>query len=149
MTQVTTSIDRSKYKTTITTENHMFLSDEPVPFGKDLGPSPYDFLLVSLGTCVAMTLRMYADRKGWDLESVDVKLDQSRIHAKDCEDCESEDGYIHVIEKRLLVNGNLTTDQKNRLLDIADKCPVNKTLLNEIKINSSLIEPQGYVSTDG
>ena len=74
MTQVTTSIDRSKYKTTVTTDNHVFVSDEPLPYGKDLGPSPYDYLLVALGTCVAMTLRMYADRKGWELENVDVSF---------------------------------------------------------------------------
>lgn len=142
MTQVTTSIDRSKYKTTVTTDNHVFLSDEPLPYGKDLGPSPYDYLLVALGTCVAMTLRMYADRKGWELENVDVLLDQSRVHAKDCENCESEDGYIHVIEKQLRFTGDLTEQQKQRLLEISDKCPVNKTLLNEIKINSTIAESQ-------
>ncbi|MGI9543737.1 MAG: OsmC family protein [Cyclobacteriaceae bacterium] len=146
MTQVTTSIDRSKYKTTVTTNNHVFVSDEPLPFGKDLGPSPYDYLLVALGTCVAMTLRMYADRKGWDLENVDVFLDQSRVHAKDCEDCESEDGYIHVIEKKLRFTGNLTEQQRGRLLEISDKCPVNKTLLNEIKINSTVVEAQDIPS---
>ncbi len=81
MAQVITKIDRSKYKTIITTDNHQLIGDEPIPFGQDLGPSPYDFLLMALGSCVAMTLRMYADRKGWDLKEVEVHLDQSRIHS--------------------------------------------------------------------
>ena len=90
MTQVITKIDRTKYKTIVVTGNHELVADEPAPFGQDLGPSPYDFLLTALGTCVSMTLRMYADRKGWDLEEVHVHLEQSRIYAEDCEDCESQ-----------------------------------------------------------
>jgi len=105
-----------------------------VPLGQDLGPNPYDFLLIALGACVTMTLRMYADRKGWDLEEVEVHLEQSRVHAKDCEDCESQNGYVHVIEKKLKFIGDLTEEQTQRLLEISDKCPVNKTLSNEIKI---------------
>lgn len=134
MAQVIAKIDRSKYKTVVTTGNHQFISDEPVPYGQDLGPTPYDFLLVALGTCVTMTLRMYADRKGWNLEEVEVHLEQSRIYANDCQDCESEDGYVHIIEKKLKFIGELTEEQKQRLLEISDKCPVNKTLINEIKI---------------
>ena len=85
-----------------------------------------------------MTLRMYADRKGWDLEEVQVDLDQSRVYAKDCEDCESVDGYVHIIEKKLSFTGDLTEEQIQRLLEISDKCPVNKTLSSEIKINTLL-----------
>jgi len=139
MTQVIAKIDRAKYKTLLDTGNHELIADEPLPYGQDLGPSPYDFLLISLGACVSMTLRMYADRKGWDLEEVEVHLTQSRVYAQDCEDCESEDGYVHVIEKRLRFIGNLTEEQKKRLLEISDKCPVNKTLTSEIKISTGLI----------
>ena len=140
MTQVIAKIDRKKYKTIIETGNHQLIADEPVPLGQDLGPNPYDLLLAALGACVTMTLRMYADRKGWDLEEVDVHLEQSRIYAKDCEDCESEDGYVHIIEKKLKFIGELTEEQRQRLLEISDKCPVNKTLSNEIKIVTSVIE---------
>jgi len=138
MPQVISKIDRSKYKTINEAGNHHLVADEPMPFGQDLGPNPYDFLLTALGACVAMTLRMYADRKGWDLEEVHVHLDQSRIYAKDCENCESEDGYVHIIEKKLKFIGELTKEQIQRLLEISDKCPVNKTLINEIKITTIL-----------
>ena len=140
MTQVIAKTDREKYTTTIETDNHQLVADEPVPYGKDLGPTPYDFLLAALGSCVTMTLRMYADRKGWDLEEVHVHLDQSRVYAKDCEHCESEDGYVHLIEKNLKFTGELTEDQRKRLLEISDKCPVNKTLSNEIKIITKELE---------
>ena len=140
MTQVIAKIARDKYKTIIDTENHQLIADEPVPLGQDHGPTPYDFLLAALGSCVTMTLRMYADRKGWDLEEVQVHLDQSRVYAKDCENCESEDGYVHVIEKYLKLTGNLTKDQRQRLVEISDKCPVNKTLSNEIKIITKELE---------
>ena len=138
MTQVISKIDRSKYKTNIKAGNHQLIADEPMPFGQDLGPNPYDFLLTALGACVAMTLRMYADRKGWDLEEVHVHLNQSKVYARDCEDCESEDGFVHIIEKKLTFTGELTEEQTQRLLEISDKCPVNKTLSNEVKIITSL-----------
>ena len=80
------------------------------------------------------------DRKGWDLEEVQVNLNQSRVYAKDCEECESEDGYVHVIEKKLKFSGELTEDQIQRLLEISDKCPVHKTLTNEIKIITTTLE---------
>ena len=139
MAQIIATIDWNKYKTVITTGNHGLVGDEPAPHGQDLGPNPFDFLLVSLGTCVAMTLRMYADRKGWDLQKVEVELDQSRIHAKDCKDCESEEGYIHLIDKRLKFTGNLSPQQRQRLLEISEKCPVQKTLTHEIRVKSGLI----------
>ena len=116
MAQVIAKIDRSKYKTVITTDSHQLIGDEPIPFGQDLGPSPYDYLLMALGSCVAMTLRMYADRKGWDLQEVEVHLDQSRMHSRDCEDCESEDGFVHIIEKKLKFIGDLTTEQKAKII---------------------------------
>jgi len=139
MTQVIARIDRAKYRSEVVVGNHQLIGDEPIPFGQDLGPSPYDFLLISLGTCVTMTLRMYADRKGWDLEEVEVHLAQSRVYAEDCEDCESADGYVHMIEKKLRFKGDLDDKQIQRLLEISDKCPVNKTLTKEIKINTGLL----------
>jgi putative redox protein len=138
MTEVIAKIDRNKYKTILLAGEHEWISDEPHPSGEDLGPTPYDFLLAALGSCVAMTLRMYADRKGWDLESVEVDLDQDRVYYEDCQDCESKEGYVHVIEKRVKLTGNLTYEQRQRLLEISERCPVNKTLLREIKIRSSL-----------
>lgn len=137
MSQVIATIDRAHYKTTIQSAGHQIIGDEPSPIGTDLGPTPYDFLLASLGSCVAMTLRMYADRKGWPLEEVEVHLSQQRVHAEDCEHCDSADGYVHVIEKKLIFKGDLTADQHKRLLEISDKCPVNKTLMHEIVINTS------------
>lgn len=136
MRQITTKIDTLKYKTIITNGTHEIISDEPLPYGTDLGPTPYDFLLMSLGGCVAMTLRMYADRKQWDLQEVEVLLSQERKHHSDCESCNSQEGYVHVINKEVKLVGNLDEKQKKRLMEIADKCPVHKTLLNEIKINT-------------
>jgi len=140
MTQVIASINRTKYKTIVVTGNHELIADEPVPIGQDLGPNPYDYLLTALGTCVAITLRMYADRKGWDLEEIQVHLEQSRVYAEDCEDCESEDGFVHLIEKKLKFTGDLTKEQIQRLLETSNKCPVNKTLTNEIKITTKTLE---------
>ncbi len=139
MAAVTASIDKSKYRTTLSNGRHEITGDEPIPYGKDLGPTPYDFLLMALGSCVSMTLRMYADRKGWDLQEVEVALDQDRVYHKDCEDCESTEGYVHMITKKIRLTGNLDQAQRDRLMEIADKCPVNKTLLREIKINSEVI----------
>ncbi len=118
---------------------HEIIADEPVPMGTDLGPNPYDFLLMSLGSCVAMTLRMYADRKGWDLQEVEVHLSQERVYHEDCENCESTEGYVHMITKKVKFRGDLDDVQRKRLVEISDKCPVNKTLLREIQIKTSEI----------
>ena len=136
MSQVTASIGRTRYKTILNSENHELVGDEPAPYGTDLGPNPYDFLLMGLGSCVAMTLRMYADRKKWDLQSVEVRLDQSRVYEKDCENCESNEGFVHKIKKSIKLTGNLDKDQRARLMEIAEKCPVNKTLTNEIRMET-------------
>jgi len=118
---------------------HHVKADEPEALGgTDQGANPYELLLASLGSCKAITLRMYADRKGWPLDGVSVALSQSRVHAKDCEDCESLDGMVHVIECELTVYGDLTDEQRGRLVEIADKCPVHKTLSGEIKIRTAL-----------
>ena len=118
---------------------HHLKADEPASAGgADHGANPYELLLASLGSCKAITLRMYADRKGWPLAGVSVALTQSRMHAQDCADCESLDGMVHVIECELTVYGELTEEQRGRLVEIADKCPVHRTLSGEIKIRTSL-----------
>jgi putative redox protein len=136
MTQIIAKIGKEKYVTSLTNGRHQVIADEPKPIGQDSGPTPYDLLLMALGSCVAMTLRMYADRKGWDLDEVQVNLNQNRIHARDCDECESKDGFIQVIEKEVKLVGNLDDKQRARLIEISDKCPVNRTLLNEIKIET-------------
>jgi len=124
----------------VQTRDLTFASDEPLDKGgTNAGPNPYDLLLASLGACTSMTLKMYADRKEWPLESVRVTLRHSRIHADDCADCEKDSGMIDVIEKDLGLVGDLSHEQRKRLLEISSRCPVHRTLLNEIKIRSELI----------
>ncbi|MDA8020356.1 MAG: bifunctional alpha/beta hydrolase/OsmC family protein [Thermoanaerobaculia bacterium] len=121
-----------------TADGHRLRADEPTSLGgTDTGPNPYDFLLTALGTCTNMTLRMYADRKGWPLEGVASRLSHRRVHARDCEDCESEDGMVAEIRRVLAIEGDaLDDDQRQRLMEIADRCPVHRTLTSEIKIRT-------------
>jgi len=120
-------------------ERHAMLADEPLGIGDDTGPAPYDFLLAALGTCTSMTVRMYADRKGWPLEDVAVRLAHSKIHAEDCANCETETGKIDTIEKELVLTGDLDDEQRQRLLEIADRCPVHRTLHSEIHVTTELV----------
>ncbi len=115
---------------------HSFTTDEPVAAGgEDAGPDPYTLILAALGSCISMTLMLYARRKQWPLESVSVRLRQNRIHAKDCKDCnEQTEGYIHRIERAVTVTGPLTEEQRARLQEIAHKCPVHKTLMSAIVV---------------
>ncbi len=119
---------------------HELVADEPTSLGgTDAGPTPYDYLLAGLGGCTAMTLRMYADRKGWPLESVTVRLSQDQIHATDCEECETEEGRIDRIEREIELVGPLEEEQRRRLLEIADMCPVHRTLKTEVVVENSLV----------
>ena len=127
--------------TEISAAGHTVVADEPESLGgTDLGPTPYDYLLGALGGCTAITLRMYADRKGWPLESVTVRLSQDRIHAKDCEECETEEGRIDRIEREIELAGPLDEEQRRRLLEIADMCPVHRTLKTEVLVENTLVE---------
>ena len=118
--------------------NHRWRADEPVPFGTDTGPSPYELLLASLGACTSMTLRLYAQRKGMDLQRVTVRLRHFRIHAEDCIDCETKQGFVEHIDREIELSGTLDDAQKLRLLEIAERCPVHRTLISEINIRTSL-----------
>ena len=116
---------------------HLLRADEPSSVGgADSGPNPYDLLLAGLGACKSMTLRMYADRKGWPLESTRVRLRHSRIHAEDCEDCETRKGRVDRIAVEIGVGGELDDDQRQRLLEISERCPVHRTLKSEIDIRT-------------
>ncbi len=117
-------------------EGQTFVTDEPKELGgEDAGPDPYTLLLAALGSCISMTVMLYARRKGWPVERVSVRLRQERIHAKDCAECtHSEEGYAHRIERKVTVEGPLDEEQHARLQEIAHKCPVHKTLTNEIVI---------------
>jgi putative redox protein len=124
----------------VLTEHHRLVADEPlsVDGGTDLGPNPYELLLAALGACTSMTLRMYANFKKLPLASVVVKLRHSRIHAEDCAECETKKGKLDQIEREIEISGELSDEQRQRLLEIADRCPVHKTLSSEIRILSRL-----------
>ena len=124
-----------RFTVAIRAGSHEWLGDEPASVGgDDLGPSPYDMLSAALGACTAMTLRMYARQKQWPLDAVEVVLDQAKIHATDCAECETKIGKIDRIERRIRIDGDLSAEQRARLLEIADRCPVHRTLQAEVQI---------------
>jgi uncharacterized OsmC-like protein len=126
-------------RTDMEADGYELVADEPKSLGgTGAGPTPYDYLLAALAGCTAMTLRMYADRKGWPLESVTVKLSQERIHATDCEECETEEGRIDRIERDIELEGPLEEEQRRRLIEVADMCPVHRTLESEVLVENSL-----------
>ena len=137
--RVIAQIGKTGLTTDILAEGHRLIADEPVSIGGNgSGPTPYGYLLAGLGACTAMTLRMYADRKEWPLDSVTVKLNHQKIHAADCEDCQIKEGKLDQIEREIELSGALDDQQEQRLLQIADRCPVHRTLHSEIVIKSKL-----------
>jgi uncharacterized OsmC-like protein/pimeloyl-ACP methyl ester carboxylesterase len=124
-----------KFQQTVSIGPHRMLADEPVAAGgEDTGPGPYDFVLAGLGACTSMTMRMYADRKSLPLERVTVTLKHSKIHAEDCADCETRAGMLDQIDRTIAMEGALDAEQRKKLMEIADKCPVHRTLTSEIHI---------------
>lgn len=114
---------------------HLAQADEPqVVGGQDLGPNPYEYLLAALGNCTSMTLRMYANLKKFPLERVQVFLHHRKIHAQDCAECETKVGKVDEIERRIELSGPLSGEQRQKLLEIANKCPVHRTLTSEIRV---------------
>ncbi|CAB5153546.1 Bll2902 protein [Olavius algarvensis associated proteobacterium Delta 3] len=135
--EVVTRIGKSRYTTEILAGDHDMIADEPESMGgTDQGPSPYEYLLSGLGACTAITLRMYADRKEWPLESVLVRLKHEKIDATDCDTCKTEKGKIDRIDREIEFIGLLDEKQKARLSQIADRCPVHRTLHSEILVES-------------
>ena len=129
-----------RYAQNIIVGHHLLHADEPVHAnGQDAGPDPYELLLAALGACMSITLRMYADRKQWPLEDVGVRLSYGRVYADDCESCDGELKLIDAIEVQLAVTGNLSQIQRNRLLEIAERCPVHRTLAPPIRIQTTFM----------
>ncbi|MGF1728309.1 bifunctional alpha/beta hydrolase/OsmC family protein [Photobacterium kasasachensis] len=130
-----------QFTRTVLSDSHVWLADEPTSVGgSDLGPDPYEHLLAALGTCTSMTIRMYANRKQIPLEDVTVELNHSRQHAKDCEECDEKDSQIEVLSRYVTLKGALTEQQQQRLLEIADRCPVHRTLHSELEVKTILKE---------
>ncbi len=139
--RVTTSTDHQGFFTELFANGHAMLADEPLEYGgTDRGPSPYEYLLAALGACTSMTLQMYARLKKLPLEKAVVRLTHKKIHAQDCGHCEATDGKIDRMEREIELIGELNEEQRKRLLEIAERCPVHKTLHNEVDIISRLKE---------
>lgn len=137
--RVVTRTGRKGYQTEILANGHRLMADEPIAVGgADTGPNPYDYLMAALGACTGMTLRMYADLKEWPLDSVVVRLRHQKIHAQECHECETQSGKLDSIEREIELDGPLDGEQRQRLIEIADRCPVHRTLHSEIVIKTAL-----------
>jgi putative redox protein len=135
---VTARIGSAGYRTEVSTRTHNLIADEPtsVVGGTDDGPTPYEFLLTAISSCTVMTLRFYADRKKWPLEEVSVSLRSGRSYAADCADCEKEKVGITRVERRIEMSGALTDEQRTKLLEIADRCPVKQSLAHGLIVET-------------
>ncbi|MFN7972344.1 MAG: OsmC family protein [Acidobacteriota bacterium] len=127
MSEITARTDTGKFRQSVTIGHHRLAADESVEAGGDgAGPSPHDFVLAGLGACTSMTVKLYADRKGWPLRTVEVRVTAAR------------EGDVYAIKRSIRLDGDLDEEQRARLLEIAGKCPVHKTLTGEIRIDSTL-----------
>ncbi len=131
------------YAQRIETGHFLLSADEPIPAGGgETGPDPYALLLAALGACTSVTLRMYANRKGWPLEGVSVRVGHDKIHARDCAECEAQDdSRIDRFTREITLRGPLSAEQRQRLAEIADRCPVHRTLMGQKTIVTRLVEP--------
>jgi putative redox protein len=130
----------ASFRVDIEAAGHKLIADEPAAAGgTDQGPTPYDLLSAALGACTAMTMHFLAKRDNIPLEGVEISITNDRAYAKDCADCTSQSGYIHRFDVQIRLRGNLTPEQRKKLLDAANRCPVRKTLTNEIRIDDKLL----------
>lgn len=137
---IVTAESSTNVQVRIKSGRHEFIADEPLDIGDDAGPDPYSLLLSSLAACTIMTVQMYARRKNWPLEGVELSLSTKKVHAKDCEDCESDpNARVDIIERQISFKGDLTPDQIDRLADISSKCPVHRTLTSETVIRTEIL----------
>ena len=137
MAEVVVEEEGARYAQRVRAGKHAFVADEPEEKGgADRGPNPYDLLLSALGACTTITVRMYADLKKIPLRRVSVKLRHEKIPAAECPDCETKEGKVDVIEQEVTLDGDLSAEQRARLMQIAGRCPVHRTLLSEVKITS-------------
>ncbi len=128
-----------KYTLDISSGGHKLVADEPVSMGgDDMGPSPYDLLLSALGSCTVITLRMYANMKKMELDNVIVSLTHKKVHMEDCEACDGGEGMVDMFNRTIKFEGNLSDSDKKKLLKIADKCPVHRTLSGQVQIKTQL-----------
>jgi uncharacterized OsmC-like protein len=133
--------DARSFRQEIIAGKHHLSADEPVSVGgSDTAPGPYDYLLIALGVCTSMTVGLYARRRQWPLDNIIVSLRHSRIHAKDCEECETKEGMLDRIDTEIELTGSLTAEQEAKLMEIAAKCPVHRTLKSEINIRLQAAE---------
>lgn len=139
--QVLVRTDQGGFFTKIQVNNHSLIADEPISYGgTNRGPTPYDYLLIALGACTSMTIQMYASTKKWPLEAAVIHLSHEKIHAEDCSDCETKKGRIDCFKREIYLEGGLSNEQKQRLLQIADRCPVHRTIHSELIVKTKLAE---------
>jgi uncharacterized OsmC-like protein len=125
------------FRTKVDVGGHQLVVDEPIPVGgSDQGPSPYEMLLAGLGACTAMTLRIYADRRKWPLERARVTLQHHKVHVQDCIDCDRKAAKMDVVDRIITLEGDLNEEQRAKLMEIAERCPVHQTLQNKIQVNT-------------
>lgn len=139
--QVIANLGEEGYATQLRAGNHYFTADEPKHVGgNDFGPNPYDFLSAALASCTSMTIQMYVRRKKWPLRNVETHVTHNKEHAADCENCERNTSKIDVFQREIVLEGNLDEDQQKRVLEIADRCPVHRTLSNKITIETKMLK---------